>query len=166
MHIHNSRMRTTLPASQDTIVVFLIGMRVNRWWKIHKWLPAARAMPRMLKELRAHPELGFLGAEEGFGRTTLMVQYWRSKDDLYRYARDRNSAHLPAWRDFNRKIGTSGDVGVWHESYEVQRSSIHSLYLNMPAFGLGRVTDLLDAKPHPARRPEELVAPPAPRPSH
>ena len=33
------------------IVVFLIGMRINRLWKVHKWLPVARAMPRMLAEL-------------------------------------------------------------------------------------------------------------------
>jgi hypothetical protein len=25
------------------VVVFLIGMRINRFWKIHKWLPVALA---------------------------------------------------------------------------------------------------------------------------
>ncbi len=33
-------------------VVFLIGMRINNLWAVHKWLPAARAMPRMLAELK------------------------------------------------------------------------------------------------------------------
>jgi hypothetical protein len=42
-------------------VVFLIGMRINKPWKIHKWLPVFLAMPRMMKELQAHPESGFLG---------------------------------------------------------------------------------------------------------
>ena len=32
-------------------VVFLIGMRVKKWWKFWKWLPVATAMPRMLVEL-------------------------------------------------------------------------------------------------------------------
>ena len=45
-------------------VVFLIGMRINRLWKIHKWLPVARAMGRMLKEVQANPESGFLGVEQ------------------------------------------------------------------------------------------------------
>jgi hypothetical protein len=27
-------------------VVFLIGMRINRYWKLHKWLPVATAMPQ------------------------------------------------------------------------------------------------------------------------
>jgi len=133
-----------LPDSQETIVIFLIGMRVNRWWKVHKWLPVAMAMPRMIKELEANPELGFLGAMQG--ASTTMVQYWRSKEALYGYARDRNSEHLPAWRDFHRKVGASGDVGIWHECYEVPRDNVHSLYVNMPAFGLGKAYGLVDAK--------------------
>ena len=41
------------------VVVFLIGMRINSDWKLHKWLPIARAMPRMLRELEADPDSGF-----------------------------------------------------------------------------------------------------------
>ena len=33
--------------------VFLIGMRVNRWWKLHKWMPVALAIPRMVRKLAA-----------------------------------------------------------------------------------------------------------------
>ena len=36
-------------------VVFLIGMRINRLWKPHKWFPVLMAMPKMLKELDAAP---------------------------------------------------------------------------------------------------------------
>ena len=32
-------------------VVFIIGMRINKIWKVHKWLPVFFGMPRMLKEL-------------------------------------------------------------------------------------------------------------------
>jgi len=39
-------------------VVFLIGMRVNKWWKFWKWMPVAKAMPKMLTELAGRPELG------------------------------------------------------------------------------------------------------------
>jgi Domain of unknown function (DUF4188) len=53
---------------EGDFVVFLIGMRINRFWKLHKWLPVARAMPKMLKELEAAPpEAGFLG-HTGLGR--------------------------------------------------------------------------------------------------
>jgi hypothetical protein len=47
---------------EDGIVVFLIGMRINRWWKIHRWLPVVLAMPRMLRELAGRPDAGLLGA--------------------------------------------------------------------------------------------------------
>ena len=38
---------------EGDFVVFLIGMRINKPWKVHKWWPVFSAMPRMLKELEA-----------------------------------------------------------------------------------------------------------------
>ena len=35
----------------DEIVVFLIGMRINRPWKVTKWWPVFTAMPKMVKWL-------------------------------------------------------------------------------------------------------------------
>ena len=52
---------------EGDFVVFLIGVRINRLWKIHKWLPVAMAMPRMLRELSQDPTSGHLGAESWFG---------------------------------------------------------------------------------------------------
>jgi hypothetical protein len=39
-------------------VVFLIGMRINKFWKFHKFIPVAMAMPKMLKELYQNPNQG------------------------------------------------------------------------------------------------------------
>jgi hypothetical protein len=125
-------------------VVFMIGMRVNAWWKPHKWMPVAMAMPKMIKELEEKPELGFLGAEQWFGRTSIMLQYWRSMEQLLDYAKSRDASHLPAWRAFNKRVGTSGDVGIWHETYRVRAGDYENIYVNMPAFGLGRVGKMLD----------------------
>ena len=55
-------------------VVFLIGMRINKPWKLHKWVPGFLAMREMIKELEARPESGFLGYN-GLGK--IIVQYWR-----------------------------------------------------------------------------------------
>jgi hypothetical protein len=94
-------------------VVFLIGMRINRFWKPHKWLPVAAAMPRMLAELARTPDLGLLHARIHFGfRDIVVVQYWRSFAHLHRYATDRDLAHLPAWKAFNQAIAGNGDVGI------------------------------------------------------
>ena len=125
--------------------VFLIGMRVNRWWKVHKWLPVAMAMPRMLKELEAHPELGCLGGRQWVGNPTILLQYWKSFEDLDRYAKDANREHLPAWAAFNRKVARNGDVGVWHETYRVSPGHYECVYVNMPPFGLGKATRLIPA---------------------
>ena len=116
-------------------VVFLIGMRVNKPWKLHKWLPVFFAMPRMLKELKRHPEAGLLTARLGIGVT---IQYWRSFDLLEAYARSRSMEHWPAWVAFNKKVSSaSGDVGIWHETYKVQAGHYEAIYSSMPRMGLG-----------------------------
>ena len=126
-------------------VVFLIGMRINRPWKILSWLPITQAMPRMLAELAAHPEMGMLGGELWFGRTTIQVQYWRSVEQLFAYATNRDAAHLPAWKSFNQGVARSGDVGVWHEMYRVSPGAYENVDVNMPPFGLGKVGTLVPA---------------------
>jgi hypothetical protein len=137
--IHSGRMSATLPGD---FVVFLIGMRINQPWALRHWGPVVAAMPRMLRELQAQPERGFLHGESWFGRTSLMLQYWRSLDQLLAYAKDKDSAHLPAWRAFNRRSGGAGAVGIWHETYHVAPGRFESIYVNMPAFGLGRAGEL------------------------
>ena len=140
---------------EGDFVVFLIGMRVNRWWKVHRWISVAAAMPRMIRELMQRPELGLLGAEAWFGRTTLMLQYWRSMDALLEYAKNRDSAQLPAWRAFNKRVGTNGDVGIWHETYRVRAGDYESVYVNMAPFGLGKAGELVPAH---TRAVERLAA--------
>ena len=132
---------------EGEFVVFMIGMRINRPWKIWKWLPVLRAMFPMLRELSAQPEIGLLASRplpnlRGPG----LVQYWRSAEHLRAYANAGDKNHLPAWQAFNRAIGTSGDVGIWHETYVVSAGSAETIYLNMPRFGLGRAGKLYPAR--------------------
>jgi fumigallin biosynthesis monooxygenase-like protein len=123
--------------------VFLIGMRINKPLRIAKWWPVLSAMPRMVKELEANPQLGFLGSHSWLGRTTIMLQYWESFDKLEQYAKSKDQEHLPAWREFNRRVGASGDVGIWHETYAVRPGTYECIYSNMPPFGLGKVGPLV-----------------------
>jgi hypothetical protein len=119
---------------EGDFVVFLIGMRINKPWKIHKWLPVALAMPRMLKELARRPEAGLLGVQNGF---PTIVQYWRSFEHLEAYARSHDALHWPAWVHFNKKIRVaSGDVGIWHETYLVRAGEYEAIYGAMPRYGL------------------------------
>lgn len=129
---------------EGDFVVFLIGMRINKPWKVHKWLPFVQAMPRMLQELQASPESGFLGSVSSMGVT---VQYWRSFEHLEAYARSKDKAHYPAWVEFNKRLGTtSNDVGIWHETYLVRAGEYEAIYRGMPAYGLGKAGRLVPAQ--------------------
>ena len=124
-------------------VVFLIGIRINKLWKVHKWAPMLLAMPRMIRELQAHPESGFLG-HNGLGK--VIVQYWRSFDHLEAYARNHDAGHWPAWVAFNKRVGKSrGDVGIWHETYLIKPGQYEAIYSGMPPFGLGKAGKLVPA---------------------
>ena len=122
---------------EGPFAVFLIGMRINQLWAVHKWVPVAAAMPPMLAMLRKHPAKGMLGVEQWWRwREVMTVQYWRSFDDLEKFARDPGDPHLQVWKDFNRRVGSDGSVGIWHETFVVNAGQYECVYVNMPQFGL------------------------------
>ena len=135
------------PNIEGDFVVFMIGMRVNRPWKLHKWLPVFMAMPRMLAELSKKPELGLLGYRQHLGNplSPMVVQYWRSFEDLEAFARGKDKTHFPAWVKFNKSVGTDGDVGIWHETFKVADGQYEGVYNNMPAFGLAKASKMIPA---------------------
>lgn len=137
-HVFPGRFTT---GNDEDIVVFIIGMRFNNRLAVHKWLPVFAAMPGMIKELHTHKdELGFLSMESYFGlRTTTMIQYWRSTDDLMAYA--RNDKHLAAWKNFNKSTRGNDAVGIYHETFHVQKGQYESVYANMPLYGLGQALE-------------------------
>ncbi|QGG39993.1 DUF4188 domain-containing protein [Aeromicrobium yanjiei] len=122
------------------LVVFLIGMSINRWWRPDRWLPVFAAMPRMLSELSKDPDSGLMGYRLVLSpRGPWLVQYWSSADALYAYASDRTAAHRPAWAAFNRRARTNDRVvGVWHETFVVDRAE--SIYVNSAPAGLAAAT--------------------------
>jgi hypothetical protein len=120
-----------------SLAVFLIGMRINRPLAIRKWLPVSNAMGPMITTLYKHPEHGFLGGRmllEWPGVT--LIQYWRSFEDLERFARSPSEPHLAAWQRFNKAVGDDGSVGIWHETFAVEAGRFEAIYGNMPRFGL------------------------------
>ena len=101
---------------EGDFVVFLIGARVNYWYKFFQFIPIARAMNRMIQELQDQPEMGLLHVEQWGGNPSIMVQYWRSFE----------------------RFGSNGDVGIWHETYLVKAEQYEAIYNNMPEFGLAK----------------------------
>lgn len=118
------------------VVVFLIGAQIHKPFRLRQWLPVARAMTAMQREIASHPDIGCLHIENFGGRRNISVQYWKSFEYLERFARSDEWSHLKAWREFNRLIRDSGDLGIWHETYLVRAGEFETMYGNMPRFGL------------------------------
>lgn len=162
--------RKTRPPSRthapvDGVTVFHIGMTIHKPLRPDLWGPVFLAMPRMLAELKrakaAHErgegeDLGFLHAQSMIGSTgPWVVQYWRSVEHLYAYARMSEKAHLPTWQTFNQLARRHpGAVGIWHETYDVPTSGIESLYGNGAEVGLAKAVGsvLLTARGKTARQ--------------
>jgi hypothetical protein len=124
------------------LVVFLIGMTINKPWRPDLWWPPFRAMPKMLRELSEAEDSGLLGHRLLLeGRNPTLIQYWNSLDKLYSYATERDAEHWPAWRAFNRHATRASDaVGIWHETYLSRYTE--TVYVNTPELGLAKFTEL------------------------
>jgi hypothetical protein len=130
---------------EGDFVVFLIGMRFNRPWHVIKNVYAFTRRPKMLRYLRQHPEAGLLHAMLVIGPDgPMVIQYWRSVEQLEGFARDARAPHHPAWKGWNKLIGyQKPHVGIWHESYQVKAGQYECLYGNMPRFGLAAAGELV-----------------------
>lgn len=131
---------------EGDFVVFLIGARLDPRHPLRSLrdLGGMRGMPYMLKHLTEHPEKGLLGYET-YG-LTMNVQYWRSFEDLERFANDPGDPHVPAWRNYWRRVGRDPRSGIWHETFLVRAGEYEAVYGNMPAHGLGRAAGLVSLK--------------------
>ena len=135
-----------VPLTLSRFVVFLFGIRINKIWKVYKWLPVIRARNRIIKELYLAKDSGFIAHESQLGNPLITIQYWRSYSQLVEYARDKSREHFPAWVAFNERYSGDGDIGIWHESYLIKEGCYEAVYKNMPVFGLGRATQIKATK--------------------
>ncbi|WP_329004526.1 DUF4188 domain-containing protein [Kribbella sp. NBC_00709] len=127
-------------AYDGEVVVFLIGMRVNSVLKVREWMPVAKAMGPMLRELSKDKDSGLLGFRTlPTWRGVTLIQYWESVEKLQAFASDTGRTHRPAWVEYFRNSFKGGAVGIWHETYVVPAGHTETIYGNMPLLGLGRV---------------------------
>ncbi len=99
------------------IVVFLIGLRFNKLWKVHKWFPVLSAMPRMLRELYSDPSLGFLGANADCGEFDLKLTLFRSPAALRKWLAQHHATAGELWVGFYRKDSGKPSL-TWPESVD------------------------------------------------
>ena len=125
---------------QGDFVVFLIGMRINKLWRVNEWLPVMRAAHAMVAETLAVPDTPLLESRAMMGtadpRSHQFIQYWRSFAELEAWANDANLRHKPAQGEFFRRTAYNGNVGIWHEAFRVADGGFEAIYANTPRFGL------------------------------
>ncbi len=123
---------------KENFVVFMLGARINRWWKPWVAIRIAMEMSAMQKELKKG-DYGCFHIHNWGGRMSNSVQYWRDFDALEAYA--QGSTHMKAWQ----KYANNGDIAIWHENYEISR--YEGVYLGMPdEIMLGKAIGTVPAK--------------------
>lgn len=141
------------------VVLFLIGMRINKWSTLPKWLWFMNTMPSMLKELEQRPDSGLLWYRNYISFPNLMVQqYWESFDKLVAYSHDKTLKHQPAWARFMRELQSEGSIGIWHETYLIEPGKFECVYGNMPPFGLAAASNIVKAEGRLAAAKDRFAA--------
>lgn len=122
------------------LVVFLLGMRPRRTWRLGQASFVGRSLRRMQAEIeRDRKRGGALGYLGGFKAIApggpLLVQYWRSFEELETYSHSTDFAHRPAWLQFYKMAHAEGrsTVGIWHETYRVPAGAHESIYADLSA---------------------------------
>jgi hypothetical protein len=70
-------------------------------------------MPQMLKTPIIGPPRDCQGVQTwSRWREVMSLQYWHWFEDLERFARNHSDLHLQACKDFNRRVGPEGRVGI------------------------------------------------------
>lgn len=145
-------------AHDDDVVVFLLGMQMRHPWRVDQWGRIVVAMTRMITELETAKakvakgvgeDLGYLGGYTTIGaRGPQVTQYWRTVEDLHRYAQGDTFKHRAAWMSYYRRNhqAKSSSVGIWHETFVVPAGAHETIYSNMKAIGLGKATGELPAE--------------------
>ena len=119
------------------VVVFPIGMKINRLWAVHRWLRPTVDTARMWWHLQRNRPQGYLGGYLFvYARGVGMMQYWRDFDALEAFSRDDSQPHLKAWRQLVHQTADDQTFGYWHETYVVDASTAETIYGSMPPFGL------------------------------
>ena len=129
-------------SSDQPIVVFAIGMRINRMFAVHRWLRPTINTSRMWWHMQhARPDGYLSGYLYVYARGVGMQQYWSDFESLEAFARSSDQPHLAAWRQLVTQTKTDATFGYWHETYRIGPGESECIYGSMPRFGMAKATE-------------------------
>lgn len=164
-----ARLTRVTHAFDGDLVLFLIGMRIHQPWRLDVVGRTFAAMPRMIAELERNrraadegvaEDLGFLGARYLLdGAHPMVLQYWRSTEDLYRYAANPDLTHRPAWKAFYGYAAKAPRaVTIWHETFAVPAGAHESVYGGPARFGLAAIDGVVPISQRGERARERMAS--------
>ena len=124
--------------ARDGVAVFLIGTRCNsplgmldkQFGKLGEY------MDMMQAEIKADPEAhGYLGgsiwqgSERDANGALMFIMYFKSAADVHRYA--HGPTHRKGWDWWYKNIKDLGEIGIYHELYEVPSGNYEAIYDHM-----------------------------------
>ncbi|WP_435194658.1 monooxygenase family protein [Natronomonas sp. EA1] len=126
-------------------VIYINGMRLNTLRALPRWIRASRETAKIFKRLEADPDSGFLGYHPAFMGLPkgAAIQYWRSLEDLRRFANDPGDLHVPAWLWYNET--DDGGLGFWAELYVIEAGNCETFYRSIEPTGPGEFFGVVEA---------------------
>jgi len=135
---------------KEKVAIMLLGAKSNHPLGVFEpeFGKVGKFLRKMTEELNGDPtqDSGFLGQsavtrKDNNGATEqVMISYWRSIDDVHRYA--YSPAHLAAWRWWNDNMKKLNHIGIMHEVYEADAGMWEGVYVNFQPTLLGNTTYL------------------------
>ncbi|CZT47455.1 uncharacterized protein RSE6_08017 [Rhynchosporium secalis] len=146
---HDSEGKFSGPG-KEKIAILLLGAKSNHPLGIFEpqFGKVGNFLRIMTEELNGDPtqDSGFLGQsavtrkDKNGATEQVTISYWRSIEDVHRFAYSPN--HLSAWRWWNDNVKQLDHIGIMHEVYEADAGMWESVYVNFQPTFLGSTTYL------------------------
>ncbi len=153
---------------KEKVAILLLGAKSNHPLGIFApdFKYVSSLLQRMTNELENDPtqDSGFLGqtslerTDANGAREFILVSYWRSIEDVHKYA--HGPAHREAWKWWESTLKHHDYIGFMHEVYEADKGMWEGVYINFQPTLLGNTTYLKkDGKLVGGEVKEEWVSP-------
>jgi hypothetical protein len=135
-------------AAGEKVAIMFLGSRSNH--PLGLFAPGFKDLGKHFTKMTAELEKGtgdngFLGASywlrrDSAGSENVQVSYWRSVEDIHKFA--HGPTHREAWKWWDRMVKDLDHIGINHEIYVADKGNWETIYVNFQPTMLGATTYL------------------------